>query len=592
MCSNKTKKILKVLFIPTAILIYGGLYSHSQTGTDPLEIANRMMFLQNYESAAHFYSQIIEKDPMSKGLRSKLGYAHFRLKEYEKAINSLKEEITLFPENHQPYILLGFIYFKLNRFEESVEICKAFTKKFRSYIQEKAHRKGFRFPLQVQDKRLQSVLKEIKMEDPNIGLPNFMLGLYHKNKGDFREAAESFKLAEKWGHNSIECILQRIDIELMKGNLNKASKEAQEALQYKGPQAEFYFILGYIHSQLNDLENALLCFECALNLKPYLVETMRNLSILYERQQKYDKASQLFKRFLMISMYDVFGKYDFNYSLKNLKLSKNFIDKVEVKYIFPLGSLGPLSYEFTNESALFLLREGRLKEATALLWNFLEIEDTSPELNYNLGQLYNTSNELDNALKYALRAVELKPDFKDAHDLVANIYFKMHDYERSVESYKEVVSIGPKDALGYFNLGCAYYELKNYDQAEDSWKKAIQYEKGKQVIKKSDEISENELAVSVTVRKRPVSFRAHKSLGRLYVERSAPQEALRHFNQAVELESNDPEPYFELGKIFQSRSEQDESLIDKAIFYFEKYLYLGGKEEEEVNKRLKELRKK
>jgi len=105
-------------------------------------------------------------------------------------------------------------------------------------------------------------------------------------------------------------------------------------------------------------------------------------------------------------------------------------------------------------------------------------------------------------------------------------------------------------------------------------------------------LEENELAVSVTVRKRPVSFRAHKSLGRLYVERSAPQEALRHFNQAVELESSDPEPYYELGKIFQSQSEQDESLIDKAIFYFEKYLYLGGKEEEEVNKRLKELRKK
>lgn len=592
MCLHNTKKALKVLFASMIILVYGGLYSRSQAGPDPLAVANRMMFLQNYKSAAHFYNRIVKKNPMSRGIRSKLGYANLRLGNPEKAIAVLKEEIVLFPEIYQDYILLGFIYFKQNRFEEAAEVCKAYNKIFRSYIQEKVYRKGFRFPLQVRDKRLQSVIKEIRMKNLNIGLPNFMLGLYHKSKGNFSKARENFRLAEKWGHDPIKCVLQQIDIELLKENWNKALKKAEEFLQDKGPQAEFYFILGYIHSQLNDLENATLFFEKALELKPYLVEAMRNLAILYDKQQKYDKASRLFERFLRISMYDVFGKYNLNYSLKNLELSKNLIDKAEVEYIFPLGSLGPLSYEVTNESALFLLRDGRLKDAVALLRNFLEIEDTSPEINYNLGQLYNTSNKLDKALMYALRAVELKPDFKDAYDLLGNIYFKTYDFERCVAKYKEVVTISPEDAMGYFNLGCAYYEFKNYEQAEDSWKKAIHYEQGKKHIKKSDEISENELAVSVIVIKRPVSFRAHKSLGKLYVEKNLPQEALKHYMKAVELESSDPELYYELGKICQIQSEQDENLIDKAIFYFEQYLYLGGKEEEEVNKRLKKLKKK
>ncbi len=566
---------------------------YPQTGKDPLEIANRMMFLQNHEGAANFYNQVVEKNPMIRGIRSKLGYAYFKLGEYEKAINSLKEEITFFPKDYEAYTLLGFVYFKQDRFEEAAEVCKAHNKRFRSYIQKKALRKGFRFPFQLlRDKWLQGVLKEIKMEDPNIGLPNFILGLYRKKKGNFSEAGEHFRLAKKWGYDPIRCTLQQIDIELEKEDWDKALNETQEALMLKGPQAEFYFIKGYIHYKLNDIENATLCFEQTLEMKPYLVEAMRNLAILYDKQHKYEKASQLFERFLRISLHDVFEKYDLKYSLKDLELTKNLIDKSELEYTYPLMNLGPVDYEEINESALFLLRDGKLREAEALLWNFLEIEDKSPEMNYNLGQLYNASNKLDKALKYALRAVEIKPGFKDAHDLMGNVYFKMHDYERSVESYKEVVAIRSKDAMGYYNLGCAYHELKRYEEAEDSWKKAIQYEKGKKEVRRRDEISEDELAISLIVMKRPVSFRAHKSLGRLYIEENLLEEALGHFKRAVELEPNDPEPYYEIGKIFQARSGQDEKLIEKAISHYEKYLYLGGEEEEEVEKRLKELKKK
>jgi len=551
-----------------------------------------MMFFQNYEGAAHFYNQVVEENPITPGIRSKLGYTYFQLRKYEEAINTLKEEIDFFPENYEAYILLGFVYFKQNRFEDAAEVCKAYNKRFRSYIQEKAYSKGFRIPLQVRDKRLMSILKEIKMENPNIGLPNFILGLYHKSKENFSEARENFRLANKWGHDPISCILQQIGIELRKEDWKKALKEAGEALRLKGPQAEFYFIIGYIHYQLNDIENALLCFEQAIEMKPYLVEAMRNLAILYDKQQEFEKASQLFERFLRISLYDVFEKYDLKYSLKNLELTKNLIDKMELEYTYALMSLGPYDYRDINETALFLLREGKLKDAVGLLRNFLEIDDTSPQINYNLGQLYNTSNKLSKALKYALRAVDLKPNFKDAYDLMGNIYFKMHDYERSVESYREVVAIHSKDAMGYYNLGCAYHGLKNYDEAEDCWKKSIKYEKGIKEVKRSDEVSQDELAISLTVMRRPVSFRAHKSLGRLYIEKNLLEEALRHFKKAAELEPSDPEPYYEIGKIFQAQSEQDEKLIEKAISYYERYLYLGGKEEEEVNERLTKLKEK
>ena len=67
--------------------------------------------------------------------------------------------------------------------------------------------------------------------------------------------------------------------------------------------------------------------------------------------------------------------------------------------------------------------------------------------------------------------------------------------------------------------------------------------------------------------------------------RSIPNKALEEFKKAIELEPSDPNPYYELGKIYQAKKE-----TKKAIFYYEKYLYLGGKKEAEVKELLKSLK--
>lgn len=584
-----TKKISLILLV---IFFYSGYFSYAQPDEDAIKVADRLMYLLNYTEAVRCYNQALENNPDIRGARVSLAYAYLRLKKHDDAIRILKEELTLFPDNHEAYILLGYIYFKQDKFEEAKDVCEAYDNEFKTYLRETAYRMGFTVPLQVIDIRLPHILAEIKKENPNIGLPNFVLGLYHKNKLNFSEAVKHFKLAHKWGHNPIDCYLQLIDIELIQKKWKGALNKTQEALRIKGPHSEFYFIMGYIYYQLKETENAISCHEQALEMKPYLIEPMRNLSILYYKNQEFKKASRLFERYLRIKRYELYEKYDLKYSLSDLKLSKDLADQIELEYIFPIKNGGEDSTKIINDTALSLVRSGRLKEAVQLLWNYLEVDDRSAKLNYNLGQLYNIFNKLDKALKYALRAVELDLNFKDAYDLIGNIYFKMRDYERSVAAYKEVITISSKDAMGYYNLGCVYHAAENFDEAENCWKKAIKYEKGIKKIKDRDKISEDELSVSLVVLKKPVSFRAHKSLGKLYLERNCPDKALEDFQKAIELEPSDPEPYYELGKIYQAKSEQDKEYVEKAIYYYEKYLYYGRNKEQEVKESLKMLKKK
>jgi len=150
------------------------------------------------------------------------------------------------------------------------------------------------------------------------------------------------------------------------------------------------------------------------------------------------------------------------------------------------------------------------------------------------------------------------------------------------------VEIDEWDAMGHYNLGSSYYALQDWKNAEREWKEAIEYE-GKQIKsrKKEEIISEDELSISLEVRRRPVSFRAHKSLGWMYLHQGQKDKALKEFLKAIELEPGNAESYFEVGKIYKEKGEKE-----KAIFYLGKYLYLGGKEEEEARKLLELLKEK
>jgi len=146
--------------------------------------------------------------------------------------------------------------------------------------------------------------------------------------------------------------------------------------------------------------------------------------------------------------------------------------------------------------------------------------------------------------------------------------------------------------MGHYNLGCAYFALEDRDNAEKEWKKAIEHEEEQEKMKERGEISKDQLKISLIIHKRPISFRSYKLLGKLYLDKNLPEEALDEFLKALELESNDPELHFEIGKIYQAKSELDKSYIKEAIFYLEKHLYFGGKKDAEVKEILKSLKKK
>lgn len=422
--------------------------------------------------------------------------------------------------------------------------------------------------------------------------------------------------------------------------LQLAVRHFEEALKLKPDSKASYYNLGCIHYNLGQFKNAAEYFTRTLEHDPgnsavkiYFTCSQKKLSESLDEEMRPEKCPEYIE--LSKDFIDKPNVKEYQYIFNN-----------NMKFV--LDSINHLGLEY--------IKSGKFHEALRRYRNGLKIYPDSPEINYNMGMIFFWLNYLKAAEDHALCALRepgffgrlstyrkqeiLKKEgadrverrrqigidaygrdemlkegespvkaasvaawtftdalkagnyFLDAYDLLGNIYFRWSDFNRSILAYTKVIEIDPDDAMGHYNLGCAYSAVKDERNAEKEWKQAIAKEKEASQRKERREASEDELMVSLVVVNRPVSIEAHRSLGRLYLEQNLVDKALAEFLKAVELEPEDPEAYYELGKIYHKKSHQNKDQRKKAISYYEKYLYLGGKEEAEVKKALKVLKKK
>lgn len=558
--------------------------------------AHQSLDFTEYERAIGYFAQALSADPNQKDVRANQGFAYFMLGKYDDAIRVLKEELALFPDSLDASILLGYVYFNQEKYEEAAKLCQDYDELLEKALREEAKKKGLKFERKKDrdefEENYEYFFDKVRKKNPNLGLPYFILGFHHKKSGNYDEAEENFNQAVKKGYNSVACKAQLIDMELARENWQEGLAKSRIALQIEDSKSEFYFLMGYAYYHLGEIERAIYCFDNAFKLRPYEVEAAKNLGKIYFNQNEFKKATSLLKKVLNIVPFDYEAKFLIERSAREKpiqkkenkpKITKNMVDKVdlEYKYVFKYDINHIISV--MNESALSLLRSGHLGKAIGLIRIFLEIHDLSPDLNYNLANFYRMNNDLGKAIKYAWRVTELKKDFRDAYDLVGNIFFKLEDYENAIVAYQKVIDIGPKDAVGYYNLGCVYSAMEDLDNAEQNWKNAISREKVRKV--KKEKALEDELTRTVTVFKASVSAKAHDGLGRLYLQQNQSEKALEHFEKAVEIEPGKPELYYEIGKIYLNQKN-----TKKAIYSFERYLYLGGKEEKKVKEILESIK--
>lgn len=586
-----------------------------------------------YGEAIRNFEEVLSKDPEKKGIRVDLAFSLFRNGEPDEAIKVLEQELTLYSSNIDAYTLLAYILFSHDRREEALKVCKEFDTHYTEIISREIslkwpaslksiHREAFwtrhhskqsQSPLQTlmakvyawkkfyapsseeEKETFNQILGKLRKNHQNLGLPHFIMGLLQKKSGDLKESENNFKLALLNCYDRSECYSQLVDLSFLNEDWTEGMQLAKKTIETLGPLSKIFFLMGYASNQLNDGEKAKLYFEEAIKNAPYCAEARKNLAKIYLCESRFEKSTKLLKQVIRLAPLDMEARLLRNRSLSQNPglttegrpvLSKEILDKVGLKYTYIFHSEVKSVLIIINQRALTMLRSDRVDHAIATLRLFLELCDFNPVLYYNLGLLNLDQDNLIEALKCSWRAVELNPDYLEAHDLAGNVLFRIGDYERSLQAYHEVIRIDPDDAQGHYNIGLVHWTLGTFDEAERSWQTAILYdEKAKKAELKNKPESEA-LVHSLTVENPPVSFDAHKALGSLYDRLEMKERAIREFETALEFVPNDSECYFYLGKLCYEMGDPG-----KARTYLEKCVFLGTKRENEAKDILAKIKK-
>ena len=96
------------------------------------------------------------------------------------------------------------------------------------------------------------------------------------------------------------------------------------------------------------------------------------------------------------------------------------------------------------------------------------------ELYRNQGLAFQNSGDLDSALKFYQKAVELNPGYAVVYNDLGVIYEAQGDPDRAEESYLKSLSVDPNYVSAYSNLALLYEDKRDLTKAAYYWQKRVE----------------------------------------------------------------------------------------------------------------------
>ena len=198
-------------------------------------------------------------------------------------------------------------------------------------------------------------------------------------------------------------------------------------------------------------------------------------------------------------------------------------------------------------SIIELYSSGQISDALESI-EILIGQNPNESILYNIsGVCLKANGKLEMAAQSFKSAINLKPDFADAHYNLALTHQELNHLDDAVKSYQETLAIQSDYAKAHNNLGIIYNELGQNNDAIKSYKEALSLQ--------------------------PDFVDALNNLGNIQTELGKLDEAIKSYNQALDIEPNHIEVHNNLGNILNDLGQLDEAVkhYEKAIAIYPDY---------------------
>jgi len=256
-----------------------------------------------------------------------------------------------------------------------------------------------------------------------------------------------------------------------------------------------------------------------------------------------------------------------------------------------------------------LMNRERALEAAEAAANY---QSTDSDLLIELSMAYLEAAQFDKALDPLLKAAQLQPNNPDVHRTLGKTYFALGDYEKSARALEVAVKLEPKDFNTSFTLAITYLQQRQFTDARrvfdsmitefgeqpqihiaigrafreagrlleaiDEFKRAIalnsqfpgaHYNLGLAYLwnEGASAVASAEGEFKIELAANPNDFFSNYYLGITCIFQRKWEPAFDFLTTASRIQPNNPDPYFQLGQVYQELKKHDQAInvLTKAI---------------------------
>jgi uncharacterized protein (TIGR02466 family) len=253
------------------------------------------------------------------------------------------------------------------------------------------------------------------------------------------------------------------------GNPTRARQLFEKSIKANNSQPAVYFNFANLLVSQEEFTLAEENYRQSLALQPDNGETLYSLASVLEQQQKYTQSLELLELLAKDNRVNVNA-----YNLKGncLRKLKRFDEALE-QYDNALSQEANNFFALHNKGVTF--RELQQPEAALECYRPIsELGSNVPEFLFNVACAYFDLKDFDNAETHLKAAIELRPDYVEAHKVLNNLYWENSRDDLFLNSFRASLKRAPRSESLWYSLAANLIMAKRENEAKEVLNEAIE----------------------------------------------------------------------------------------------------------------------
>lgn len=328
------------------------------------------------------------------------------------------------------------------------------------------------------------------------------------------------------------------------------------------PLSEEVFATALSRHKAGDLEKAADLYARTISLDPAHVGAMFNLAALHSALGNNDEAERRYRAILELTPDDSDTLSNFG----NLLQNRGDLEEAEACYLKAIENSPGDPAAYINLANLFA-SQNKHEEAVQSFKDGIARGPDSPQAHSGLGAALWRMGEGAEARISLNRALALDPSDADALNNLGNIDVHEGDLEGALDRYSKAKSLRKGWPEIHYNIGLLLQKMERRDEAKAELRKALEFNADYaralcrlgELESEDGNFKEAEVLLVAAAKLTDFDSETEFHFGTLYHHKKDFPEAIKHFRRSVELNSEIPEVWNNLGNALLEKGDLDDA---------------------------------